>query len=619
MIARYRGARSPRRVALGLVVFLFGCTDTSAAQSRSVDAAMFRGNAAHSGVYAASPGQALAGLQWRFMTDGDVVSSPTVVGATVFVGSGDGHLYALDRATGTRKWAFDAREPIFSSPAVGGGAVYFGTRDGEFFAIDAATGRERWTFATGPLVAWPWGHESGDVYTSSPTFEQGTVFFGAGDGRVYALNAATGKEKWHAQTDGRVRASPAVDASRVYVGSADGRVYAFDRATGATKWRFETEGVKLRSGDFGFDRRTVQSSPAVANGTVFVGARDGWIYAIDAEKGSEKWRFDHKVSWINTSPAVVDGVVYAGSSDAQFVQALDAATGKELWRTKTGVTWSSPGIAGDMIYVGDGAGRVNAIDRKSGELRWSFRTGSTVYSSPTPSGDLVFVGSTDAGVYALRISPTPVHRAVFFDSTYIKSASVPDPALLSRYFYNRGYDVLDEKALGGFLQARISDRQPSVLVFAIDHLPPPAVDTMAFERSPVRRYLDAGGKVVWPGIPPVLFPRDPKTGNPGGLAALKWENATKLLGVPHEAAMFDQRGVRATDAGRRWGLQQRWRTGWGIAPDKSITVLGLDEFGLASAWARRYGGPEGTGFVRVPPDDPMTVFLAAEYRPSGAR
>ena len=82
-----------------------------------------------------------------------------------------------------------------------------------------------------------------------------------------------------------------------------------------------------------------------------------------------------------------------------------------------------------------------------------------------------------------------------------------------------------------------------------------------------------------------------------------------------EAAMFDHRGVRATDAGRQWGLQQRWRGGWGIEPDKSITVLGLDEFGLASAWVKRYGGPEGTGFVRVPPEDPMTVFLAAEYRP----
>jgi hypothetical protein len=354
----------------------------------------------------------------------------------------------------------------------------------------------------------------------------------------------------------------------------------------------------------------------VANGTVFVGARDGWIYAIDANTGAERWRFDHKISWINTSPAFLDGVVYAGSSDAQFVQALDAASGKELWRTTTGTTWSSPAVAGDVIYAGDGQGRLHALDRASGKPLWVFRTGSTVYSSPTPSADLVFVGSTDGGVYALRVTATPVLRAVFFDSAYIKSASVPDANLLSRYFANRGYQMLDEKALGDWLRARIADRAPSVLVFAIDHLPPNTMDTTALERSAVRGYLDAGGKVVWPGIPPALFPRDPKTGSPGGLAALRWGNATKLLGVPHEAAMFDQRGVRATEAGKQWGLQTRWRTGWGIELDKSITVLGLDEFGLASAWVRRYGGPEGTGFVRVPPDEPMTVFLAAEYRPT---
>jgi outer membrane protein assembly factor BamB len=612
-----RDVPARRALALGLAVLVSGCVEPGAAQTQSPGAAMFRGGATRTGVYSASPGQSLAGLQWRFVTDGDVISSPVVQGQTVYVGSGDGHLYALDRTTGVRRWAFDAGLPIPSSPAVGAGAVYFGTRDSQYYAVDVATGRQRWRFTTGPLMPWPWGHESGDVYMSSPAFVDGTVYFGAGDGRVYAVDAATGKEKWHAQTSGRVRASPAVDGSRVYAGSADGRVYAFDRTTGATKWKFETEGVKLNSGDFGFDRRTVQSSPAVANGTVYVGARDGWIYAIDGATGTEKWRYDHKVSWINTSPAVVDGVVYAGSSDAQFVQALDAATGKELWRATTGVTWSSPAVTGDMVYAGDGAGRVNAIDRKTGKLLWSFRTGSTVYSSPTPAGDLVFFGSTDGSVYAIRVTATPIKRAVFFDSAYIKSASVPDPVLMSRYFVNRGYTLLDEKALGSFLEERIADRAPSVLVFAIDHLPPPALDTTAFERSPLRRYLDSGGKVVWPGIPPALFPRDPKTGNAGGLANLKWGNATKLLGVPHEAAMFDQRGVRATPAGRQWGLQPRWRTGWGIDVDRSITVLGLDEFGLASAWVKRYGGgPEGTGFVRVPPDELMTVFLAAEYRPA---
>ena len=586
-----------RALALGFVVSMAACVDGQAAQSAK-DVAMFRGGAARNGVYPAASGTALAGLQWRFLTEGDVIGSPTVLGQTVYVGSGDGRLYALDRMTGTRKWAFDAGNAIPSSPAAGGGAVYFGTRDGHFFAIDAASGKQRWKFATGALMPWPWGHESGDVYTSSPAFIDGTVYFGAGDGRVYAVDAASGKEKWHGQTAGRVRTSPAVDASQVYAGSADGRVYAFDRATGAQKWKFETEGVKLFSGDFGYDRRTVQSSPAVANGTVFIGARDGWIYAIDAATGKERWRFDHKISWINTSPAVIDGVVYAGSSDGQFVQALDAASGKELWRATTGTTWSSPAVAGSMVYAGDGQGRLNAIDRTSGKVLWSFRTGSSVHSSPTPAGDLVIVGSADAGVYALRVGATPVHRAVFFDSAYIKSASTPDPALLSRYFANRGYEVLNEQALGAFLQARIADKAPSVLVFAVDHLTPNVVDATALEQSAVRRYLDAGGKVVWPGIPPALFPRDPKTGSPGGLSDLKWGNATKLLGVPHEAAMFDQRGSRATDAGRQWGLQTRWRAGWGIDPDKSITVLGLDEFGLATAWVRRYSGPEGTGFVR---------------------
>jgi hypothetical protein len=40
----------------------------------------------------------------------------------------------------------------------------------------------------------------------------------------------------------------------------------------------------------------------------------------------------------------------------------------------------------------------------------------------------------------------------------------------------------------------------------------------------------------------------------------------------------------------------------------------MDEWGLASAWVKRYGGPEGTGFVRVPAGDPFAVYLAAEYR-----
>lgn len=576
---------------------------------------MFRGGPAHDGRYAPLAGGALAGLQWRFMTEGDVVSTPVVAGSLVYVGSGDGRLYALDRTSGALRWSYDAGSAIASSPAVGEGAVYVSARDGSFHAVDAGSGARRWRVTTGRDAPWPWGHESGDIYLSSPAYVDGAVVVGAGDGNVYALDARTGRVRWRAATGGRVRSSPAVADGRVYVGSADGRLRAFDLATGAHLWSFDTEGVHLESAKFGFDRRTVQSSPAVQANTVFVGARDGFLYAVSADSGRERWRFDHKVSWVNSSPAVDDGVVYAGSSDGQFVQAVDATTGRELWRTKVGLTWASPALAGDLLLTADGQGFVDALDRKSGAILWRFRTGSQVFSSPVPDGDLVFVGSTDGGVYALRATAGPaIDRVVFFDSSYLRSAWVEQPALLARYFTNRGYRAVDAAGLGAFLRERAADGRPSVVVFAIDHLPPSARDSVP-ERSALRRYLDGGGKVVWPGVPPLLFARDSATGSPGGLDRVNWPAASRLVGVPLDDAMFDLRGVRATDEGRRWGLPARWRGAWGIAPAGSITVLGRDEFGLAVSWVRRYGGPPGTGFVRVPADDPMAVYMAAEYRP----
>ena len=71
MIAGFLEAHCPSALALAVVVSLSACTDSVAAQDRS-DVAMFRGNAARTGVYAASPGQSLAGLQWRFMTEGEL-------------------------------------------------------------------------------------------------------------------------------------------------------------------------------------------------------------------------------------------------------------------------------------------------------------------------------------------------------------------------------------------------------------------------------------------------------------------------------------------------------------------------------------------------------------------
>jgi outer membrane protein assembly factor BamB len=586
--------------------------------------AMFRGDAAHAGVYHTRAVRRFGGVQWRFQTGGMVQSSASVAEGIAYIGSGDGNLYALDASTGAERWRFSAARAITSSPAVAGGTVYVGSRDNHFYAVDARTGRLRWKLATGADAPLAWGFESGDLYTSSPVWSEGVVVFGSGDGNVYAVDADDGAVRWRFTTGGRVRSSPAVSEGRVYVGSMDGTLYALSLADGRELWRFETEGHALRSGDFGFDRRTIQSSPAVAGGRVFVGSRDGFLYAVDATSGRLLWRVDHQMSWVNTSPAVAGDLVFAGSSDERFLQAVDARTGKERWRVGTErPVWSSPGIAEDLVYVGDGSGSIYALDRATGQERWRHKAGRRILSSPTLADGLLLIGNDDGSVYAIRDAPAPLHRAVFWDSALVRATRLSTHAEMRDYLEVRGYDVLGSDGLRRFMETHAADRAPSVVVFAMDHVPASVAaagaDTVLF-----RRYLDAGGKVVWTGIPPLIWPRDPETGDAGDYSRIDRESTRRLLGVDHARSNFDGYGATATAEGLRWGLSGWWETNWSVEPSQVSETLALDDNGLAGGWVKNYGGPQGTGFVRVygggwmgggPSANFANVQAVAEYFP----
>jgi outer membrane protein assembly factor BamB len=586
--------------------------------------AMFRGDAAHSGVYRATGVEQLGGVQWRFQTGGMVQSSPTLHDGMVYVGSGDGNLYALDPRTGEERWRFAAGRAITSSPAVAQGLVFVGSRDNTVYAVSAATGAQRWKLTTGADLPLAWGFETGDIYTSSPAFSQGLIVFGSGDGQVYAAEAGTGTVRWRFQTGGRVRSSPAVVEGRVYVGSMDGRLYALELASGRRIWQFDTEGHSLRSGDFGFDRRTIQSSPAVADGRVFVGSRDGFLYGLDAASGRLLWRVDHRMSWVNTSPAVAGGLVFAGSSDERFVQAVDVKTGKERWHFPTErPVWSSPAVAGQLIYFGDGSGTVYAVDRATGRERWRHKSGRRILSSPLPADGLLYVGNDDGGVYALRAGRSALRRAVFWDSTLVRTSRILAHQELRDYLRERGYQVHDSEGLRGFLTERTRDRAPSVVVFAIDQLPssvaPLGADSVLF-----RRYLNAGGKVVWLGIPPLIWPRDPKTGESGEYKDIDREGTTRLLGVDHARSNFDNYGASVTPDGRRWGMTGWWESNWSVDRAGVTQTLAVDDNGLASSWVKSYGGPPGTGFIRLyggswaasgPTGSFSVVQAVAEYIP----
>lgn len=411
----------------------------------------FHGNAARTGAYAVAGPTRTPSAKWTFKAAGPIVTSPAIADGVVYIASLSGHLYAVDQETGTEKWNFKSSRPIASSPTVEDGTVYFVSSAGSLAAIDAATGQPKWVYAieyerrfeAPGLHGYPYAKQTipdaWDVFTSSPAVAHGKVYFGSGDGNVYAIDAKSGILQWKFATGDVVHASPAVADNTVYIGSWDSRLYALDAESGQQKWAFKAGQDPNIHNQVGF-----QSSPAVVDGTVYVGCRDAHVYAIDAATGRKKWDYPTSKSWVNGTPAVRDGTVYVGTSDTSRFMALDARTGRLKFTYTAGAyIFSSAALAGDLAYFGSHNGKLYAVSATSGQLVWEFQTegakrdplkvlkadGSLNREAMTPTfGDfqdmyvdfyrfvsvgaiigspaldqgVVYVGSTDGNLYALK-------------------------------------------------------------------------------------------------------------------------------------------------------------------------------------------------------------------------
>jgi outer membrane protein assembly factor BamB len=437
-------------MATTIRLLMGGLLTCAAALPARAEDAMFRGNLAHTGVYRGMPIVAAPKVKWSFHTKGMVLSSPAVSDGVVYVGSTDGRLYALDCATGAKRWEFRTGARVTSSPAVANGTVFFGSYDSNFYALDAANGKVKWKFATGGEHRFTAKHLHGiepaaetmpdpfDFYLSSPAVWNGAVYFGSGDGNVYALDAASGAVKWKYQTGDVVHASPAIANGAVFIGSWDSYMYALDAATGALRWRFKTgEDPDIHN------QQGIQSSAAVANGTVYFGCRDSHLYAVDETTGKQRWVLNTSPSWVISSPAVRDGVVYTATSDSAKFFAADAKTGTQIFALEFHhwPMFSSPALVGNIAYIGSHQGKLLAIDVKKQAVSWEFQTDASkklvpgysnpdgsinyyaiqagnfydetvvsvaktmdvgaVLSSPVVDGNTVIFGSADGNVYAL--------------------------------------------------------------------------------------------------------------------------------------------------------------------------------------------------------------------------
>ena len=557
---------------------------------------------------------------WTFATAGPVRSSPLLHRGALIVGSGDGHLYALDAASGRERWRFATGGPVDGSPVAAGELVVVASRDGHLYAVDAAAGRERWRLALGDELPFRFGW---DFVLSTAAVAGDRLFVGSGNGELLAVQWATGEVLWRHATQGRVRSSPTVADGTVYFGSFDGHLYAVDAASGRLRWRFATEGTRLDSVAAGFDRLSIQSSPAVTADQVVFGARDGSFYGLDRAAGTLRWRIDHGMPWIIGSPAVADGRAVVGSSDGRFVTAVDVASGKEAWRTRTGSNLlSSPAVAGGVAVIGDFDGALVGLDLASGRELWRFLAGDGIQSSPLVHAGTVYTGSDDGKVYALRgdlaAAPSRSWRAVYWDP-FVGYSGMEHAKQLRDALVAESYRHVGRVGVHDFLAARLADGEPSVIVFAQDNVPTSLLAAGdGGQPSPLRRYLDAGGKVVWIGHTPFVVTFDPETGNLADFPSPFTAPAERILEVALETDAEGVSRVEATPAGRAWGLPAGW---WvddpALAPQPGVEILAADRHGHASTWVKRFGGPPGTGFVRLwgrgRMPDPALVRAVAEH------
>jgi eukaryotic-like serine/threonine-protein kinase len=552
---------------------------------------MFRGNPEHTGHSAATFFDGQGGVRWRVQTGGAVRSSPAVTATRVFVGSGDGYLYAIDRAAGRVIWRYRAGGTVDASPAVAGGLVIAQTLAGRIFAVDEQSGRLRWSVQTGALLPPNTAPAGGwDLWASSPVVVGSRLIIGGGDGEVYCLELSSGKQRWKAKTGGRVRATPAVHEGMVVVGSWDGKIYAFDLMTGASRWIHRTMGDTLDSKKFGFDRRAVQSSAAIAGGMLFEGSRDGAIYGLDVATGERRWRVSHQGSWVIGSPAVHDGRVYVGSSDGHFVQALDPETGRELWHLPTEANvLASPLRVGNSLVIATAhtdaaAGDLLALDPATGAVRWRLPLDDASNSTPAAADGELYLGTEAGTILAIHEVSSKVPRlAVFYDSTLAGAPATPGGRLALEYFKELGYQQLGGDSLARFLADRIADDVPSVVVFAADVLPSSVTPVLA-DTVPLVRYLKAGGKIVSFSVPLGAVVRD-STGQVMGDDPKRME---QLLGISSATVDYDEDAATPTPAGREWGIDRRFRGDYPISPHAVTQALAVNPHGQATAWMQAY-------------------------------
>ena len=382
------------------------------------DASVARGGPMRAGDLGAIRLPATGDVIWRVEIE-DGTGAPVLADGVIYLAGGQSSLFAVKADGSAILWQDDRPGRIaYAAPLVVGDRIYLASNLGL-----SAHARD------GGAMLWDYSIPEG-ASSTSPLIVAGKLVTAGADGRMHAVDPATGAVVWkhdfakdapdpvEGEDDKQAGVlSPnrpmglASDGVTLYLSLlSQGRVIAVDAATGERRWAFRAKGWTY-------------AGPTIAGDDLFCTSKDGRMYCLDRKTGEPRWEFATGGP-ITAGVVVRDVFSYFGSGDGAFYK-VEIKTGKKVWAFETAkdpegkpyTISSSPIIDADSAFFGSLDGFAYSVKLETGELRWKVKTleGSEVSGSPVTDGRQVFLSvrpdlEKGTGTYSLIGIGTPAAK-----------------------------------------------------------------------------------------------------------------------------------------------------------------------------------------------------------------
>lgn len=345
------------------------------------------------------------------------------------------------------------RARLTSPPIVADGMLYVIDAEAKVSAYDVANGKRKWESELAPKIKDKFRvrdvlartKPSQIGFGGGVSYENGKVFVTSGFGFVAALDAATGEKLWEYKTEAPVRTPPTAYRGNVYFVTNTNDAIALDQSTGEKQWNFQSfeEAARILSA----------ASPAAAGDLVVAPFSSGEVVAFLAGSGRPVWNDTltrntqltalSALNDIAGSPVIDRGLVYAVSHAGRLV-AIDIRSGERVWEAPI-ASLQMPWVAGDYIFVVSIDAELVCLSRNDGAIVWvsqlkryekaKKRKGRIAWAGPILAGDALVLVSTNGKV--VKVSPK--------DGAVIQTKKIDDGSVIAPIVAEESIFILTQK------------------------------------------------------------------------------------------------------------------------------------------------------------------------------